>query len=111
MIVLTGSQELYFLKLGLDSEQLDVKELAPETISYIDAEIEKLWRGLAGSWASMDFKQPGDKLHSRQKFFGAETVSLTKEESSDGDEMVDFLISVCSFLHRSHKESRFSLEI
>jgi len=65
----------------------------------VDSEIESIWNGLVGNWVSMDFNQPNDKIHSKHSYFGTEAISLTKEETFDSDEMVDYLISVSfSFL-------------
>ena len=90
-------KNIIFLKLGLDSDQIELKSLNPEIIEYIDTEIESIWTGLVGSWVAMDFTQESDKVYSKHAYFGTEAVSLSREEIYDSEEMVDFLISVLYF--------------
>ena len=57
-------------------------------------EIENLWNGLVGHWASIDFSKPTDILHGKNQYFGTDSVSVSKEISIDSNELTEFLITV-----------------
>lgn len=71
-----------------------IQNMDQEIISFLDTEIENIWNGLVGNWVSLNFHEKSDIIHGKNLYFGAETVSLTKELSSDSDEIADFLIAV-----------------
>ena len=62
----------------------------------------------------MDFTQQSDKVYSKHAYFGTEAVSLSREDTYDSDDMVDFLISVLDFFFTGTIElnnKRYFLEI
>lgn len=56
--------------------------------------MELFWNSFVGHWTSIDFNNATDKIHGKSNYFGREAVSLSKENSVENEEIVDFLTEV-----------------
>lgn len=80
--------------MGLEFDDNSKNKIENEMISFLDVEIEDLWSSLVGNWISINFKDPTNKLHGKNTYFGKEAVSLSKESFSEPDSIINFLVEV-----------------